>query len=173
MPAPTARHVVTRNNGAMLPHGTIAPGQVAHLNGLEFFAAIFEGRVPPPPIGKTLNFWPLEFEHGRAVFEGEPTRDFYNPIGSIHGSYAAALLDSAMSCAIHTTLAAGLAYTTLEYKINLVRGMSDKTGPIRAEGRILQVGKRIGTAEGKITDAAGKLLAHGTTTCLIFESGTA
>jgi uncharacterized protein (TIGR00369 family) len=161
---------IVRSGGAFAPHGTIDPREAIHLSGLEFFQAIFDGKVPPPPIGKTLNFWPLEFEHGRAVFEGEPTRDFYNPIGSIHGSYAAALLDSAMSCAVHTTLAAGFAYTTLEYKINLTRGMSDKTGRIRAEGRILQVGKRIGTAEGKITDAQGRVLAHGTTTCLIFEA---
>ena len=161
---------ITRASGPMAPHGTIDPREVAHLSGLEFFAAIFEGKVPPPPIGKTLNFWPVEFEHGRAVFEGEPTRDFYNPIGSIHGSYAAALLDSAMSCAVHTTLAAGQAYTTLEYKINLTRGMSDKTGRIRAEGKIVQVGKRIGTAEGRIIDAQGRVLAHGNTTCLIFET---
>ena len=157
----------------MLPHGTTDPREVAHLSGLEFFAAIFEGRYPPPPIGKTLNFWPAEMEHGRAVFEGEPTRDFYNPIGSVHGSYAAALLDSCMGCAVHTTMAAGQAYTTLEYKISLVRGMSDKTGRIRAEGKILQVGKRVATAEGWLTDASGKLLAHGTTTCLVFETGAA
>ena len=160
---------IVRCSGAFAPHGTIDPREVAHLSGLEFFQAIFDGKIPPPPIGKTLNFWPVEFEHGRAVFEGEPTLDFYNPIGSIHGSYAAALLDSAMSCAVHTTLPGGRAYTTLEYKINLTRGMSDKTGRIRAEGKILQVGKRIGTAEGRITDAAGRVLAHGTTTCLIFE----
>jgi len=161
---------IVRSTGAFAPHGTIDPRETIHLSGLEFFQAIFDGKIPPPPIGKTLNFWPLEFEHGRAVFEGQPTRDFYNPIGSIHGGYAAALLDSAMSCAVHTTLGAGFAYTTLEYKINLTRGMSDKTGRIRAEGKILQVGKRIGTAEGKITDAQGRVLAHGTTTCLIFEA---
>jgi uncharacterized protein (TIGR00369 family) len=161
--------IVARGNGPIPNHGTIDPREVAHLSGLEFFQAIFDGKVPPPPIGKTLNFWPVEFEYGRAVFEGEPLRDFYNPIGSIHGSYAAALLDSAMSCAVHTTLPAGSAYTTLEYKINLTRGMTDKTGRIRAEGRIVQVGKRIGTAEGRIVDEQGRVLAHGNTTCLIFE----
>ncbi|HEY4373529.1 MAG TPA: PaaI family thioesterase [Burkholderiales bacterium] len=161
---------IVRATGSFAPHGTIDPREVAHLSGLEFFQAIFDGRVPPPPIGKTLNFWPLEFEHGRAVFEGEPTREFYNPIGSIHGSYAAALLDSCMSCAVHTTLPAGMAYTTLEYKINLTRGMSDKTGRIRAEGKIVQVGRRIGTAEGRLIDEQGRVLAHGNTTCLIFEA---
>ena len=122
-----------------------------------------------PPIGKALNFWFVEAEHGRAVFEGLPLRDFYNPIGSIHGSYAAALLDSCMGCAVHTAMSAGQAYTTLEYKISLVRGMSDKTGTVRAEGKVLQVGRRVATAEGRLTDSAGKLLAHGTTTCLVFE----
>jgi uncharacterized protein (TIGR00369 family) len=155
----------------MLPPGIVDPREVAHMSGLEFFAAIFAGQLPPPPIGKTLNFWPVEFEHGRAVFEGEPTRDFYNPIGSVHGAYAAALLDSCMGCAVHTTLAGGQAYTTLEYKISLTRGMSEKTGRIRAEGRVLQVGRRVATAEGRLTDAAGKLLAHGTTTCLVFAAG--
>jgi len=164
---------VVRADGPIEGHGTIDPREIAHLSGLEFFAAILEGKVPPPPIGKTLNFWPVEFEYGRAVFEGEPTRDFYNPIGSIHGSYAAALLDSCMSCAVHTTLAAFQAYTTLEYKINLTRGMSDKTGRIHAEGKIVQVGKRIGTAEGRIVDSQGRVLAHGNTTCLIFETGAA
>jgi uncharacterized protein (TIGR00369 family) len=164
---PTVVHV----SGKALPHGTFDPKDVAGLSGMELFTAMAEGRLPPPPIGKTLNFWLSEFEHGRAVFEGEPTRDFYNPIGSVHGSYAAALLDSCMGCAVHTALPAGLGYTTLEYKISLVRGMSDQTGRIRAEGKVLQVGRRVATAEGRLTDAAGRLLAHGTTTCLVFETG--
>jgi uncharacterized protein (TIGR00369 family) len=169
MTAPAA--TVIRATGAPLAHGTIDPREAAHLSGLEFFAAIFAGRIPAPPIGKTLNFWPVEFEHGRAVFEAEPTIDHYNPIGSVHGSYAAALLDSCMSCAVHTTLAAGVAYTTLEYKVSLVRGMTVNTGRIRAEGRVIQVGRRVGTAEGRVTDSAGRVIATGTTTCLIFEAG--
>lgn len=150
-------------------YGSVDPATVAHLSGLEFFAAMARGDYPMPPIGKALNFWFVEAEHGRAVFEGLPLRDFYNPIGSIHGSYAAALLDSCMGCAVHTAMSAGQAYTTLEYKISLVRGMSDKTGPVRAEGKVLQVGRRVASAEGRLTDSAGKLLAHGTTTCLVFE----
>ncbi len=160
---------VTKVTGPLLPHDTIDPRDVAHLSGLEFFEAIALGKLPPPPIGKALNFGLAEFEHGRAVFEGEPLRDFYNPIGSVHGSYAAALLDSCMGCAVHTTMAVGQSYTTLEYKISLVRGMSDKTGKVRAEGKVLQVGRRVATAEGWLTDSAGKLLAHGTSTCLVFE----
>src|SRR5579862_5122608 len=98
---------VVRVTGPVLPHGTVDPREVAHLSGMELFCAMADGRLPPPPIGKTLNFWLSEFEHGRAVFEGEPKREFYNPIGSIHGSYAAALLDSCMGCAVHTALPAG------------------------------------------------------------------
>ena len=160
---------ILRASGTPLPHGVVDPKEVAHLSGLEFFAGMLSGKVPPPPIAKTLNFNLVEAEHGRAVFEGEPLRDFYNPIGSIHGSYAAALLDSCMGCAIHTTMQVGQAYTTLEYKISLVRGMTDKTGVVRAEGKVLQVGRRVATAEGWLTDTKGKLLAHGTTTCLVFE----
>ena len=160
---------VFRVTGPLLTHDTIDPREVAHLSGMAFFEAMATGKLPAPPIGKTLNFGLAEFEHGRAVFEGEPLREFYNPIGSVHGSYAAALLDSCMGCAVHTTMAVGQAYTTLEYKISLVRGMSDKTGKVRAEGKVLQVGRRVATAEGWLRDAAGKLLAHGTTTCLVFE----
>jgi len=167
----TSPNGIVRVSGHVLPHGTFDLREVEGMSGMELFTAMADGRLPPPPIGKTLNFWLTEFEHGRAVFEGEPTRDFYNPIGSVHGSYAAALLDSCMGCAVHTAMPAGQAYTTLEYKISLVRGMTDKTGRIRAEGKVLQVGRRVATAEGRLTDAAGKLLAHGTTTCLVFETG--
>ena len=162
-------HRVYRAGAHQLPHATIDPADVAHLSGLELIAGWAEGRYPPPPIGKTLNFTLVEAEFGRTVFEGEPLRDFYNPIGSVHGSYAAALLDSAMGCAVHTALSAGQGYTTLEYKISLVRGMTDKTGRVRAEGKVLQVGRRVASAEGRLVDAQGRLLAHGTTTCLVFE----
>ncbi len=170
MATPSAGKIV-RNLDVPPSYGAVDPATVVHLSGLEFFAAMARGDYPMPPIGKALNFWFVEAEHGRAVFEGLPlrVRDFYNPIGSIHGSYAAALLDSCMGCAVHTAMLAGQAYTTLEYKISLVRGMSDKTGTVRAEGKVLQVGRRVATAEGRLTDSAGKLLAHGTTTCLVFE----
>ena len=164
-PAPKKRNT--------LPHGVTPLDQVKHLSGLEFMQGIVEGRFPPPPIAAALKFELVEVEKGSAVFEAVPDFDFYNPIGVVHGGYAATLLDSCMGCAVHTTMAAGQAYTTLEYKISLVRGMSDKTGRIRAEGKILQVGKRVATAEGWLTDANGKLLAHGTTTCLVFETGAA
>ena len=154
---------------ATLPHGSIDVRDVAHLSGLEFLEAWARGELPPPPIGRALNFALAEVAYGRTVFEGTPLRDFYNQIGSVHGSYAAALLDSAMGCAVHSCMAAGQGYTTLEYKISLVRGMSDATGRVRGEGQVLQVGRRVATAEGRLTDSAGRLLAHGTTTCLVFS----
>jgi uncharacterized protein (TIGR00369 family) len=159
-PAPKKRNT--------LPHGVTPLDQVKHLSGLEFMQGILEGRFPPPPITAALKFELVEVEHGRAVFEGVPEFAFYNPIGVVHGGYAATLLDSCMGCAVHTTLPAGQAYTTLEFKINFVRPMTDKTGLVRAEGRVIHPGNRAATAEGSLYDARGKLLAHATTTCLIF-----
>jgi uncharacterized protein (TIGR00369 family) len=152
----------------ILPHGVTPLDQVKHLTGLEFMQGILEGRFPPAPIAAALKFELTAIEHGRAVFEGVPEFAFYNPIGSVHGGYAATLLDSCMGCAVHTTLPAGQGYTTLEFKINFVRAMTDKTGRVRAEGRVVHPGNRAATAEGNLYDARGKLLAHATTTCLIF-----
>ncbi len=149
-------------------HGVTPLDQVKHLTGLEFLQGIVAGRYPAPPIGAALKFRMVKMELGRAVFEGEPDEGFYNPIGSVHGGYAATLLDSCMGCAVHTTLPAGQAYTTLEFKINFVRPMSHATGPVRAEGRVIHGGSRVATAEGNLFDSKRKLMAHGTTTCLIF-----
>ena len=151
-----------------LPHGVTPLDQVKHLSGLEFMRGILEGRFPPAPIAAALKFELVEVDHGRAVFEGAPDFGFYNPIGSVHGGYAATLLDSCMGCAVHSALPAGQAYTTLEFKINYVRPMTGDTGRVRAEGKVIHPGKRAATAEGHIYDAKGKLLAHATTTCLVF-----
>ena len=137
------------------------------LSGLATIKAIFEGELPPPPIAELMGFRGVEVELGRAVFELEPGPQHYNPIGSVHGGVAMTLLDSAMGCAIHSTLDAGVRYTTLEVKTNFVRAMTVETGLVRCEGIVLHSGSRVATAEGKVVDAAGKLLAHGTTTCLI------
>jgi len=153
-----------------LPHGVTPLDQVKHLSGLEFMRGILEGRFPPAPIAAALKFELVEVAHGRAVFEGTPEFGFYNPIGSVHGGYAATLLDSCMGCAVHTALPAGQVYTTLEFKINYVRAMTDQTGRVRAEGRVIHPGKRAATAEGNLYDARGKLLAHATTTCLVFPA---
>ncbi len=139
------------------------------LSGLEYLRRIADGRLPRPPITETLGFTLSEVGPGLAVFTMTPAFRHYNPIGTVHGGVAATLLDSCMSCAVQTHCEAGTAYTTLEIKVNMVRPITDRTGLIRAEGRSLHVGRRSATAEGRITDAAGTLLAHGTTTCLIYQ----
>jgi uncharacterized protein (TIGR00369 family) len=148
--------------------GLLSVDQLRELDGLDLFRGIIAGKIPAPPITATMGFWLKEAEQGRVVFAGTPERRHYNPIGSVHGGFAATLLDSAMSCAVHTHLKKGFGYTTVEFKVNFVRAITDTTGTVFCEGRSITVGSRIGTAEGRITDAAGKLYAHGTTTCLIF-----
>lgn len=138
-------------------------------SGLEIFRRMLRGELPPPPIAETLNFALVDVEKGRVVFQGHPAAAHLNPIGTIHGGWQATLLDSCMACAVQTELEAGQAFTTLEIKVNFLRALTDKAGPVRAEGRVIQVGRQIGIAEGSLYDAAGKLYAHGTTTCLIFD----
>ena len=138
------------------------------ISGLEFLTRIIDGRLPRPPITETLGFDLTEVSPGFALFTMTPQFRHYNPIGTVHGGVAATLLDSCMSCAVQTTIEAGLGYTTLEIKVNMVRPITEKTGPVRAEGRSLHTGRRSATAEGKILDATGTLLAHGTTTCIVF-----
>jgi uncharacterized protein (TIGR00369 family) len=142
----------------------------AGMSGLEFIKAIFEGRLPPPPIAATMDFTGAEAEEGRVVFVGEPGEFLYNPIGVVHGGYALTMLDSALGCAVQTMLAQGEGYTSLETSVNFVRPITAETGRVRCEAKILHRGGRIATAEGKLTaEKSGKLLAHGTTTCLIFR----
>ncbi len=135
--------------------------------GLEQMQAIAEGRAPAAPIQTLLSFVLLEVAEGRAVFVCTPTARMGNPMGSVHGGIAMTLLDSAAGAAVHSTLMAGQSYATLETKVNLVRTITPDTGEIRAEGTILHRGGRIATAEGRLTDRTGKLLAHATSTCLI------
>lgn len=139
------------------------------LSGMEYLQKIVAGELPPPPIGALMNFRISELSEGRAVFVVEPAEYHYNPIGVVHGGFAATLLDSAMGCAVHSTLPAGASYTTLEIKVNFIRSMSAETGVVRCEANIIHVGGRTATAEGKIVDQKGKLYAHGTTTCIIFR----
>lgn len=149
--------------------GVSSLDELSSRSGLEFLRDIAAGVLPLPPIGKALNFFLLEADEGRVVFQGTPTFDFYNPIGTIHGGWAATLLDSCMACAVQTTLRKGQAYTTAELKLNLVRPLTDKTGPVRAEGKIIHAGRQISTSEGRLFGPDGKLYAHGTTTCMIFD----
>jgi uncharacterized protein (TIGR00369 family) len=137
-------------------------------SGLDFLRGVLEGRLPRAPITDVLNFQLIEVEPGRAVFQGTPKPEYFNPIASIHGGWAATLLDSCMACAVHTTVPAGQGYTTVEFKLNLVRAVMPDTGPLRAEGKVINAGRTIATSEGRLVDASGKLYAHGTETCLIF-----
>jgi uncharacterized protein (TIGR00369 family) len=138
------------------------------LSGLDYIRAIAAGDVPPPPIALLLGFEVVEVEEGRAVFAVTPEEFHYNPIGVVHGGLPATLLDSAMGCAVHSTLPAGTAYTTLEFKINFARAITRDTGPIRCEGTVVHRGRTVATAEGRVVARrSGKLLSHGTTTCLL------
>ena len=140
------------------------------MGGLEYLRAIAAGEAPPPPIAETLGMRLVEVEEGRVVFTLEPAEYHYNPIGSVHGGIAATLLDSAMGCSINTLLPKGTGYTTLELKVNYIRPLVTGTGLVRCEGKIIHLGGRVATAEGRLVDAAGTLYAHGTTTCLILRS---
>jgi len=141
---------------------------VAGLNGLEQLQALLAAGFRAP-IGESLHFAPVKFERGLAVFRGTPGLHAYNPIGSVHGGYAATLLDSACGCAVHSQLSANQAYTTLELKIAYHRGMTAQTGPVTAEGRVLSIGRRVAFAEAKLVDEQGRLLASATSTLLVFE----
>jgi uncharacterized protein (TIGR00369 family) len=142
---------------------------MAAMPGLDFVRAIFEGRLPQPPIMQTIEPFDCTAGPGAVVLHSVPGIRHYNPIGSVHGGYAATLLDSAMGLAVHSQCPAGTGYTTLEFKVSFIKGMTSETGVVRTEGRTLSFGRRAATAEARITDAKGRLLAHATTTCLVFE----
>jgi uncharacterized protein (TIGR00369 family) len=152
-----------------IEYGVTPPEVMASMAGLDFVRAIFEGKLPAPPIMQTIEPFDSTAEPGVVVIHSTPGFRHYNPIGLVHGGYAATLLDSAMGLAVHTMLPAGTGYTTLEFKISFIKGMTRDTGPVRTEGRTLSVGRRAATAEARITDARGRLLAHATTTCLLFD----
>ena len=139
------------------------------LPGFEFLQKIVNGELPQPPLARLMDFQIVELEEGCAVFAVNPAEFHYNPIGVVHGGLAATLLDSAMGCAIHSMLPAGSGYTTLELKVNFIRAMTAETGRVRAEGKLIHLGGRTATAEGRVIDESGKLYAHATTTCLILR----
>jgi len=142
---------------------------MASMSGLDFVRAIFARKLPEPPIMEGVEPFDCTADKGSVVIHSVPGIRHYNPIGSVHGGYAAILLDSAMGLAVQSTLPAGTGYTTLEFKISFIRGMSKDTGKIRTEGKVLSRGRRTATAEARILDGSGKLVAHATTTCLVFE----
>ena len=157
---------------AKTEYGVTPTGVVASMPGIDFVRAMFGGKLPAPPIMQTIEPFDYSAEPGVVSFQTVPGFRHYNPIGSVHGGYAATLLDSVMGLAIHTMLPAGSGYTTLEFKISFIRGMTKDSGPVRSEGRTLNVGRRTAVAEARITDGKGRLLAHATTTCLVFDIPT-
>jgi len=143
------------------------------MSGLEYMRALAAGELPAPPIARLMGFDLVKvIEEGRAVFACTPGEQHFNPIGVVHGGLAMTLLDSAMGCAVHTTLPAGMAYTSLEVKVNFVRPITATTGPVQAEGTVVHRGSRVATAEGRlVAEASGKLLAHASTTCMVMPLG--
>ncbi len=137
------------------------------MSGIEFLQAMMSGKFPAPPICEVLDFILVEAEHGRAVFEGIPADRFRNPLGTVHGGWMSTLLDSALGCAVHSTLKAGQGFTTVDLAVSFVRAVHQSSGKMRCEAKVIHVGGRIATSEARLVDAEGKLYAHGTTTCLV------
>jgi len=149
--------------------GFARPEQVAGRTGLEMLQAMLAGEIPRPPMSETLDFLLLRVEPGLAIFQGRPQLRHYNPLGTVHGGWFATLLDSALGCAVQTALPAGKAYTTMEFKVNLLRPLTEAVPLVRAEGKLLHAGRTVATAEARLVGPDAKLYAHGTTTCLIFD----
>src|SRR5690242_12354259 len=152
-------------------YGTVSDERQKQMSGLAFVQGLVDGTLPLNTMAETLGYDVTEAANGRVVVTIEPTGSHLNPSGTVHGGLAATLLDTCMGLAVRSTLEKGVGQTTLEFKISLVRAITPETGPIRAEGVVLTRGRRVGTAEGRISDQKGRLLAHGTTTCLIFQNG--
>jgi uncharacterized protein (TIGR00369 family) len=150
-------------------YGTVSTEKRKQMSGLQFVQGLVDGTLPLNTIARTLGYHVSEAVSGRVVVTAVPSDIHLNPAGTVHGGFAATLLDSCMGLAVQSTLEKGIGQTTLEFKISLVRPITPETGPIKAEGIVMTRGRRVGTAEGRITDGGGRLLAHGTTTCLIFE----
>ena len=151
-------------------YGVTPRETVLSQTGLELLRGLIEGRYPAPPFAETTGCVLVEAEHGRAVFKGVPSESFLNPLGGIHGGWTSGILDSAMACAIHSTLEAGEGYGTVELKVHLVRAILPSSGELTCEGRLVHRGATMATSEGYLRDAGGRLLAHGTETCLIFDA---
>jgi uncharacterized protein (TIGR00369 family) len=149
--------------------GLVPREAVFAMTGLEFLQKLLARELPAPPFAQASDIWISEVAEGRATFEGKPSLRFYNPLGTVHGGWISTLLDSAMGCAVHTVLKAGQAYTTVDMSVSLVRPVFEKTGVLRCEGKIIHVGGRIATSEGRVWDKTGALIAHGTETCAIMN----
>jgi uncharacterized protein (TIGR00369 family) len=142
----------------------------ASIAGLDFLKHLADGSHPAPPFARETDIWIVEAERGRVLFAAMPSKRFYNPLGTVHGGWISTLLDSAMGCAVHSVLLAGQAYTTVDMTVNFVRPVLEKTGKLTCEGKIIHAGGRIATAEGRVWDEAGTLIAHGSETCLVMTA---
>ena len=151
-------------------YGTVSADRQNEMSGLEFVKGLVDGTLPLNMIAQTLGYDVSEAESGRVVVSVEPNDTHLNPYGTVHGGLTATLLDSCMGLAVQSTLEKGVGQTTVEFKVSLLRPITTDTGPIKAEHIVMSRGRRVGTAEGRVTDSKGRLLAHGTTTCLIFQS---
>lgn len=151
-------------------YGVVDLATITSESGLDFLQGMIAGRHPNPPMSRTVGFHLVDVSRGRAVFEGVPRHEHYNPIGTVHGGFAATLLDSALGCAVHTTLPVGKRYTTAELKINMVRPLTDQVPLVRAIGEVIHVGSRMATADARLVGADRKLYAHGSTTCFLFDA---
>jgi uncharacterized protein (TIGR00369 family) len=149
--------------------GLATPAMLAGKTGLQQMQAMLDGMAPRPPISETLDFVLISVGDGEAVFQGRPQFKHYNPLGSVHGGWFATLLDSALGCSVHTILPAGRGYTTLEFKVNLVRALTDQVPLVRAIGRMVHRGRQVATSEAELVGHDGRLYAHASTTCLLFD----
>lgn len=147
--------------------GLASPEQAAALSGREFLEAMIAGTIPAPPSARTLSFEIIEVGDGYARFEGRPGAQLLNPLGTVHGGWALTLIDTVTACAVQTRLPAGVGFTTIETKANFSRAIRPDTGPVRAEGKVVTLGRQVGTAEGWLKDGEGRVLAHGTSTIMI------
>jgi uncharacterized protein (TIGR00369 family) len=151
-------------------YGVVDAAEATSRDGIDFLRGMLSGHYPAPPVTRTMGFILTEVAPGFAVFEGAPTADFFNPLGTIHGGWTATILDSALGCCVHSVIKAGQAYTTVEMKVNYVRALMPDTGRVRCEGKVIHAGSRIATSEARLVDGKGRLIAHATETCMIFEA---
>jgi uncharacterized protein (TIGR00369 family) len=151
--------------------GIVDRAQAISETGHAFLSKMLDGVHPAPPFAQATDILLTEVKPGRVLFEGRPTAAFYNPLGTVHGGWISALIDSAMGCAVHSLLKPGQAYTTAEMKVHFIRPLFAETGVVRCEGKIVHMGGRLATSEGRVVDESGNLIAHGSETCVILNAG--
>jgi uncharacterized protein (TIGR00369 family) len=162
------REILARLDAGAGP-GVARREQIDGLSGLQMMQAMLRGELPYAPMGRTLDFLAVEVEAGRAVFQGQPGAQHFNPMGTVHGGWFATLLDSALGCAVHTLMPPGRGYTTAELSVKLVKALTPKVQRVRAEGQVLHCGRQLATAEARLVGPDGTLYAHASTTCLVFD----